>query len=151
MDNSTGFVFGSYRLVPAQRVLLCGGYPVRLGGRAFDMLVALVERRDRTVSKQELVEIVWPRLVVEPNNLQVQIGTLRKLLGHGAIATVPGRGYRFTMATAGEGTNIVNAAGEDDNLESPALGPNNLQPWIAPLLGRDEALRDLLSELDRHA
>lgn len=151
MDESTSYVFGSYRLLPAQRTLQCGGYPVRLGGRAFDVLVALVERRDRTVSKLELVEIVWPRLVVEPNNLQVQIGTLRKLLGHGSVATVPGRGYRFTMAVAIEGTSGADPAGEVDDRVSHASWPGNLPPWIAPLLGRDEAMLVLLDELDRHA
>lgn len=151
MDDSTGYVFGSYRLVPAQRLLLSGGYPVKLGGRAFDMLLALVERRDRTVSQLELVELVWPRLVVEPNNLQVQIGTLRKLLGHGAIATVPGRGYRFTMAVASAGIHAAGDAGDNDTPESPASRSSNLPPWIAPLLGRDQALAALLGELDRRA
>ena len=51
------------------------------GARAFDLLVALVERRDRVVSKNELLDLVWPRLVVEENNLQVHVAALRKLLG----------------------------------------------------------------------
>ena len=78
--------------------------PVKLGGRAFDVLVALVERRDRTVSKNELMDLVWPNVVVEENNLEVQIVTLRKLFGYAAIATVPGRGYRFTLPVDAEGT-----------------------------------------------
>ena len=72
-----------------------------MGARAFDLQLALVERRDRTVAKNELLDVVWPGLVVEENNLQVQISNLRKLLGAAAITTVPGRGYRFTMAPAG--------------------------------------------------
>jgi DNA-binding response OmpR family regulator len=50
------------------------------------------------VPKDELIDVVWPGLVVEENNLQVQISALRKVLGAQAIATVPGRGYRFTVS-----------------------------------------------------
>ena len=97
MPGSTVYEFAPYRLVPAQRQLVRDGTPVKLGGRAFDVLVALVERRERTVSKNELMDLAWPTVVVEENNLEVQIVTLRKLLGYAAIATVPGRGYRFTL------------------------------------------------------
>jgi predicted ATPase/DNA-binding winged helix-turn-helix (wHTH) protein len=96
--SSPTCTFAGWRLMPAERRLLAeSGRPAALGGRAFDMLVALVERRHRVVGSQELLDIVWPRLVVEPNNLQVQVAALRKVLGHGAIATVPGRGYRFVL------------------------------------------------------
>ena len=84
-------------LRPAQRLLLVAGSPAAIGARAFDLLVALIERRDRPVPKNELLEVVWPGLVVEENNLQVQVSTLRKILGQKAIATIPGRGYRFTL------------------------------------------------------
>ena len=94
--SDPAYQFAHYRLLPAQRQLLAGASPVRLGGRAFDTLVALVERRERTVGKHELIDLVWPKLVVEENNLQVHVLALRKLLGPQAIATVPGRGYRFT-------------------------------------------------------
>jgi len=87
---------GCFELRPAARTLLRDGTALKLGGRAFDLLVALVDRRDRVVPKSELLDIVWPRLVVEENNLQVHVLALRKLLGPQAIATVPGRGYRFT-------------------------------------------------------
>ena len=72
-----------------------------LGARAFDVLQALIERRERLVTKNELLDLVWPGVVVEENNLQVQISTLRKLLGPLAIATIPGRGYRFTAEVDG--------------------------------------------------
>ena len=90
--------FGRFEIVAAERRLLHEGAAVALGSRAFDLLAALVERRDRIVPKEELIEVVWPGLVVEDNNLQVQVSALRKVLGANAIATVPGRGYRFTMA-----------------------------------------------------
>jgi predicted ATPase/DNA-binding winged helix-turn-helix (wHTH) protein len=82
---------------PAERQLLVGGHLAPVGARAFDLLMALVERRDRVVSKNELLDVVWPGLVVEENNLQVQVSTLRKALGPAAIATIPGRGYQCTL------------------------------------------------------
>jgi len=88
--------FGRFKLNPETRQLLADGEQVPLGARAFDVLVALVERRERLVTKDELLELVWPGLVVEENNLSVQISALRKALGLHAIATIPGRGYRFT-------------------------------------------------------
>jgi hypothetical protein len=69
--------------------------PAKIGARAFDLLMTLIERRDRVVSKDELLDLVWPNVTVEEGNLQVQIATLRRLLGADAIATVPGRGYQF--------------------------------------------------------
>lgn len=90
------FRFGRFEIRPTQRQLLVDGNPVKLGARAFDILLALVERRDRTVGKNELLDLVWPGLVVEENNLPVQISTLRRLLGSACITTIPGRGYRFT-------------------------------------------------------
>ena len=85
-------------MCPATRQLLVDGQPSALGARAFDVLHALVERRDRVVSKNELLDVAWPGVVVEENNLQVQISSLRKVLGPHAIATIPGRGYRFAAA-----------------------------------------------------
>ena len=88
--------FVGFELHPAERRLLVGGRTVALGARAFDVLLALAERRGRVVSKAELLEAAWPGLAVEENNLAVQISTLRKLLGPERIATVAGRGYQFT-------------------------------------------------------
>ena len=86
-----------FEVRPAERRLLAHGQPVSLGGRAFDLLLALIELRDRVVAKDELLARVWPGTVVEENNLTVQISSLRKVLGPHAIATVAGRGYRFTL------------------------------------------------------
>lgn len=93
----TVFKAEGFEVRPAERRLLAHGKPVSLGARAFDLLLALIEHRDRVVGKDELLAWVWPGLVVEENNLTVQISSLRKVLGNGAIATVPGRGYRFTL------------------------------------------------------
>jgi DNA-binding winged helix-turn-helix (wHTH) protein/TolB-like protein len=89
--------FGRFELQPSERRLLAAGQPAVVEPRAFDVLVALVERTGHLVTKEELFSLVWPHLVVEENNLQVQISALRKILGPAAIATVSGQGYRFTM------------------------------------------------------
>src|SRR4030095_14357630 len=88
---------GAIEIDAMQRRVLVDGTPAKVGARAFDVLLALVERRERVVSKRELMELVWPRLVVEENTLLVHMVALRKLLGPHAIATIPGRGYRFVM------------------------------------------------------
>src|SRR6185295_14951443 len=80
--------FGRFELQPAERRLLDDGQPVALGARAFDLLVLLVERAGQLVAKNDLLAQVWSGLVVEENNLQVQISTLRKVLGQSAFATI---------------------------------------------------------------
>jgi DNA-binding winged helix-turn-helix (wHTH) protein len=89
--------FGNCVLQPALRRLLVAGRPVPLGGRAFDMLVALVERNDRVVTKDELLDVAWRGADVGDNNLQVQVFALRRYLGRHAIETIPRHGYRFAL------------------------------------------------------
>ena len=89
--------FGRFELNPGTRQLLVDRQPAALGARAFDVLLALVERRDRLVTKDELLDLVWSGSVVEENNLPVQVSALRKILGQEAIETIPGHGYRFTL------------------------------------------------------
>jgi non-specific serine/threonine protein kinase len=84
-----------FELQPAERRLLVDGQPAALGRRALDLLTVLAERPDHLLTKNELLDRVWPGLVVEEANLQMQISNLRKVLGGELIATVPGRGYRF--------------------------------------------------------
>jgi non-specific serine/threonine protein kinase len=90
-----------FELQPAERRLLVDGLPAALGQRALDLLIALAEQPDHLLTKNELLDRVWPGLVVEEANLQMQISNLRKLLGGDVIATVPGRGYRFTAVVGG--------------------------------------------------
>jgi len=94
--------FDQFEVRPAERRLLVAGVPAALGNRAFDVLMCLVEHRDRMVTKQELLEAGWPGLVVEENNLSVQVSALRKILGAGAIATVTGRGFRFAAKVSSD-------------------------------------------------
>jgi DNA-binding winged helix-turn-helix (wHTH) protein len=97
---SSIYEFGPYRLELATRRLLRDGEPLSLTPKAFDVLVALVERRDRVVDKAELMKVVWPDSFVEEANLSQTIFILRKTIGDDAngrpfIDTVPRRGYRF--------------------------------------------------------
>ncbi|WP_095055266.1 response regulator [Pseudomonas sp. Irchel s3b2] len=79
-----------------RREAFLDGRPLRVGGRAFEILSVLMQADGRIVSKDELITQVWPDTVVEENNLQVQISSLRKLLGEKQlIQTVPRRGYRL--------------------------------------------------------
>lgn len=89
--------FDRIEVRPSERALLIDGVPADLGSRAFDLLLALIKHGDRVVTKDELLEMVWPGLVVEENNLAAQVSTLRRLLGPKAIATIPARGYQFSL------------------------------------------------------
>jgi predicted ATPase/DNA-binding winged helix-turn-helix (wHTH) protein len=137
--------FGTLRLQPAHRRLLRDGQPVPLGARAFDVLTALATERHRIVTKAELLDRVWPDVVVEENNLAVQVSTLRKLVGPDVIATIPGRGYRFVAEVEGAGT---------DAQQTPApsgpgavkTGDGALTPDPTPLIGREADLA-LLAKL----
>jgi non-specific serine/threonine protein kinase len=128
--------FGTIEVRPAERRVLVAGAPAALGARAFDLLLALIEHRDRVVTKDELLHLVWPGVVVEENNLQVQVSTLRKILGNHSIATLPGRGYRFTLSPEGDGA------------APPAAVPrHNLPAELNTFVGREAEtvhLRELL-------
>ncbi len=96
-----GYRFDGFTLDLARRRLTgAGPEPLALSGRAFEVLAFLLANRDRMVSKRELLETVWPRMVVEENNLTQAISGLRRALGDSCesprfIATVAGRGYQF--------------------------------------------------------
>jgi DNA-binding winged helix-turn-helix (wHTH) protein len=97
---TTEISFGSFRLLPAQRLLLDGNKPVQLGSRALDLLIALVERPSELVSKEELMTRVWPKIFVDPANLAVHVSALRRALRDGQnenrfLINIPGRGYVF--------------------------------------------------------
>ncbi|WP_017905136.1 ATP-binding protein [Pseudomonas asplenii] len=92
--------FGPYRTYPGQRLIMEGERPLRLGRRAMDILLILLEHAGQLVSKHELMARVWPDSVVEEINLRVHMAALRKALGDGQagqryIVTVAQRGYSF--------------------------------------------------------
>jgi predicted ATPase/DNA-binding winged helix-turn-helix (wHTH) protein len=149
--TSTTLRFGTVLLDVEQRQLLIDGQPARLGGRAFDVLLALVERRDRPVSKNELFELVWPNVVVEENNLQVHISALRKLLGPQTIATIPGRGYRFTAELDASTQDSATDATPPATAAPPTpVTLSNLPPRLELLYGRDDDARAVGELLRSH-
>src|SRR5260221_1882232 len=135
------FEFGRFRVLPRRRQLLAGGAPVELGARAFDVLMALLEGRGSLVTKDELLDRVWPGIVVEENNIQVQISTLRKALGEdrNLILTVPLRGYRFTAevrATNCEADADASAATDFTTSESQRSAVTDLPAVGSDFIGR---------------
>jgi predicted ATPase/DNA-binding winged helix-turn-helix (wHTH) protein len=104
--------FGRFTLRPSTRELLDGAAPLKLGARAFDLLMTLVQARGEVVSRETLFERAWPGLVVLDDNLKVQIMALRRLLGADAIVTVPARGYRFALPLHDESASVPAASAE---------------------------------------
>ena len=80
-EPRAGIAFGRFQVSPDRREVLADGKPVKLGGRAFDILLALIEARGTTVSKDTLMARVWPGQITEENSLQVQISALRAAFG----------------------------------------------------------------------
>jgi DNA-binding winged helix-turn-helix (wHTH) protein len=98
-------LFGSFRLLPKQFLLLEGVEVVPLGSRALEILIALLEQPGELISKQELMARVWPNVFVEPANLTVHMSALRRMLrdgrdGNRFIINIPGRGYSFVASVA---------------------------------------------------
>src|SRR5262245_57680753 len=134
------YAFDRCEVRPAERQVLVDGATAALGARAFDLHVALIERQDRVVAKAELFDAGWPGLVVEENNLQVQVSSLRKLLGPNAIATVPGRGYQFVAPLDADAQRSTDA-------DDARVNPNNLPPPRTRFIGRETELADCASLL----
>jgi len=145
--------FGRFQLDTVRRVLRADGDPVRLGTRAIDVLLELVRHRDRIVSKDELLDGVWPGLIVEENNLQVQVSALRKLLGPQTIATIPGRGYQFIADIDAPDGGTPPAAAPPDAAPraAGAAGRRQLPAQRSALIGREDDVADLCALLATHA
>ncbi len=146
--GSTTLRFGPsqrFELQPAERRLLVDGRPAALGRRALDLLMVLAAQPDHLLTKNELLDRVWPGLVVEEANLQMQISNLRKLLGGEVIATVPGRGYRFTALVVGAAPTRPAAPAEGITpVPSPATStPTAAHAAAHRLIGRDADLARL--------
>lgn len=147
LPPDTVFLFGSFRLVPAERALYGRGGAVRLHGRAFDLLLALVERAGEVIAKDELLARVWPQTFVEEGNLRVHIAALRKALhddsGQPYVDNVVGRGYSFVAPVR-----RVSSAATAPMAAPPeaAIAPMPRQPR---LFGRGDTLlrlEDLLAQ-----
>jgi predicted ATPase/DNA-binding winged helix-turn-helix (wHTH) protein len=97
--------FGPFRLTRSERLVERSGERVKLGGRALDILIALVERAGEVVSQRELIDLVWPNVTVDDANLRFHVTGLRKALGDGLegaryVINIPGRGYSFVSPVA---------------------------------------------------
>jgi DNA-binding winged helix-turn-helix (wHTH) protein len=97
-ERKGAIAFGRYRVFPRRRQLLAGQQVVELSGRAFAVLLALLEAEGKLVTKEELLRRVWPGTVVDEHNISVHISRIRRALGEDRdlIVTDSGRGYRFT-------------------------------------------------------
>lgn len=128
--------FGPYRLDARTRELRRGDEPVALTARAFDVLLVLIEHRDRVVGRDELLSTVWAGRVVEENNLTQAIAALRRAFGtgpqdHRYIVTVPGRGYQFVAEL--EDDALEDAGGVRSQPASPAPAPGIARRTFASL------------------
>jgi predicted ATPase/DNA-binding winged helix-turn-helix (wHTH) protein len=129
--------FGPFRLIPKQRLLLEGDKQVRLGSRALDILIALLERPGEVVGKDELVARVWPNTTVEESNLKFQVGALRRTLGKGNryLGTIPGRGYSFVAPFS-----IADQLTPAPPKPASSSPPHNLPIGLTGLIGRAETV-----------
>jgi predicted ATPase/DNA-binding winged helix-turn-helix (wHTH) protein len=143
--------FDGFCLLPARRLLLQGETPVRIGGRAFDILVELASRPGELVTHDELIARTWPDIFVEVANLRVNIHTLRKALGDSGgrlIANDPGRGYRF-MAEVRETAKQQSPAKEPPPAQAMAPRHSRLPIALTRLIGRADFVADLAKQLPR--
>lgn len=147
MIPAATFAFGPYLFIPSRQLLLNKGKAVRVGGRALDLLMALVNRPGELLSKRQLLEEAWPTTTVVEGNLKVHIGALRRALDDDAdsaryIATVNGRGYRF-VAPVETGQALTTAAEDAEaqtlqgHVEPASAGPSAraLEEAVALLAG----------------
>ena len=135
------FAFGPFLLKPEQQLLLKREAPVRIGGRALDILTALVEKPGELLDKRTLISRVWPNTYVEETNLKVNVAGLRRALDDDPclprfIATVVGRGYRFIAPVRATGS------------PAPASDrhPSGAVPSIVELIETIDAVREHLAK-----
>ena len=137
--------FGPYRIHPRQRLVLEAGRPLRLGRRAVEILLILLEQAGNVVSKQELIARVWPKSVVEDGNLRVHMAALRKALGDGQagqryIVTVAQRGYSFVAPLSIEPMSLPNDG-------APSSQGHNLPLRRTRMIGRQALIDSLVQQL----
>lgn len=146
-------VFGPFCLTPGKRLLTKDGMPVEIGGRALDLLIALVEEPGRVLPKRDLIKQVWPDSIVEEGSLRFHMNGLRKALGDGEdgaryITTQVGVGYAFVAPI--EKHSVEQQSGKPHAEESmrhlPGVGG---LPPRTPLIGREtdiQLVADRLAE-----
>src|SRR5258707_9507012 len=132
--------FGPFELQPDKRRLLKDGEAIALRARAFDLLVALADRAGHLVTKDELLDQVWPKMVVEEAVLHVQVSALRKVLGADAVTTVSGRGYQFTLP-------VTEGDGQANRASKPR---HNLPYQLTSFVGREQEIAQLEELVTAH-
>jgi predicted ATPase/DNA-binding winged helix-turn-helix (wHTH) protein len=142
--SSIRVLFGPFELSIAERSLKKAGEAVPVGGRAFDILTALIDKAGEVVSKGELIAKAWPDVTVEEGSLRVHLSALRKALGGGQfgtkyVANVQGRGYCFVAP-------IERQADYHDHGDGYS-NASNLPPPLSRMIGRDDATRDIRTML----
>ena len=153
-DASAIVEFGRFTVELRRRELLADGQPIKLGGRAFDLLIALIEASGAVISKDVLLDRVWPGRIVEENRLQNQVSALRRAFGtdHDLIRTVAGRGYQFTgqirARSADSAVRSVRAI--PPGVPAASDSPTNLPVRLSELIGRDAEVGEILHLLAEH-
>ncbi|MCU1321789.1 MAG: Signal transduction response regulator / Tetratricopeptide repeat-containing protein [Acidobacteriaceae bacterium] len=140
------FAFGPFRLIPSQKILVREDRPVKLGGRALDILHLLVMRAGQEISKNDLIEFAWPNVFVDESNLKVHISSLRRALNDTFpqatyIATIAGRGYQFVGQVQAEHVETTGFTG-DEQLVVSSL------PALSTLIGRQRDVEGVARALD---
>ncbi|CAN7790569.1 winged helix-turn-helix domain-containing protein [Paraburkholderia hospita] len=139
---------GQFELNLRARALCKDGHEVPLGSRAFDILTAIVLADGRIVTKDELMETVWPGLFVEESNIHVHLSAVRKALGdhRQLIHTVPGRGYRFMTRERDASCARSTEHRAERTLVAEATDAGSAKhplPRRRPLFGREEAVEEI--------
>src|SRR5262249_27648743 len=151
-EAPASFEFGRFRVLPRRLEVLADGQPMELGGRAFDILVVLIEAHGAVVSKDELMRRVWPGRIVEDNNLHAQIKALRRAFSdHDLIRTVVGRGYQFRAEVRPRLGNHIERAqpGTASNVSAPRA-PTNLPAQTSDVIGREVEIAEVIGLLTDH-
>ncbi|WP_051320973.1 ATP-binding protein [Rhizobium mesoamericanum] len=144
---SQGIAFGAFRLLPYQKLLLEDERPVRLRGRAFDVLVALVRHAGEVVGKDELLAMVWPNMFVDEANLRVHVSALRRALGDGR------NGTRYIVNEAGRGYSFVAPVSVIDDTNGMYAAPTrsgagrDKPSLLTHVIGRDDAIAAISEQL----
>ena len=156
VDQELGDVaaFGPFRLFPAARLLKRDDVPVELGGRALDILIALVEEAGKVVSKADLLASIWRDITVVEGVLRTHVCSLRKALGDVAsgtryITSVAGRGYCFVAPVVRSTREVTAETVVPATSEGGKLSPS-LPPRLGRMAGRDETVRKLIEQLLEH-
>jgi predicted ATPase/DNA-binding winged helix-turn-helix (wHTH) protein len=142
--SATRILFGPFELNVTERSLKKADEVIPLGGRAFDILMALIDRAGEVVTKSELIARAWPDVTVEEGSLRVHLSALRKALGDGQfgnkyISNVQGRGYCFVAP-------VTRQAGKQDGGSAFAVA-SNLPPVLGRMVGRDDAVREIRARM----